>query len=187
MKFILSLILILTGILQCQSQSIHFDYDANGNRIHRNYLCCNLERKNPDKVEIPASTDSLMVLANEGDSIPDSLGTTVSYGANGIVSKSNGNGHENSGIAGITQTSIGEQTIAIYPNPTMGRLTIGLKNFEEVQSIKLKITDSFGKLVKESMELKQVYQYDMSEYPSGNYYIDLTVNGVTGYYTVVKQ
>jgi len=144
-------------------------YDVAGNRINRQYLP-GMVRKDPNVKSLPMSKDSAFIA--EFDAPVDSL--QVPNSTTGETQK-------------VFKTWIGEQDIAIYPNPTQGYLSIGLKNFQEVKSCSVEIINMQGQVAFRASLPQRVYQVDLSDYPAGNYYINLVVDGRLGSFTVVKQ
>jgi hypothetical protein len=65
---------------------------------------------------------------------------------------------------GLTESTIPEKLMTVYPNPTNGLVQIKIPN-QDIQIVK--VYDIQGKLIKESTE-KQFY---LSDYPNGTYFI----------------
>jgi len=65
---------------------------------------------------------------------------------------------------GITENTISEKLISVYPNPTNGLVNIRIPN-QTIQ--KVKVYDIQGQLIKESAES----QFYLSDYPNGTYLI----------------
>lgn len=65
---------------------------------------------------------------------------------------------------GITENTISEELITVYPNPTNGLVHIKIPN-QSIQNVK--VYDIQGQLIKESIES----QFFLSDYPNGTYLI----------------
>ncbi|MES2619684.1 MAG: T9SS type A sorting domain-containing protein [Bacteroidota bacterium] len=160
---ICAVLLSLSALGQSNKPKVTYSYDAQGNRIQRT-LIYPIIKKDPDVLNVPVGQDSLMVLGINPD--PEE-------------------GRQQ--LTDVFHDRVGKQEVAIYPNPTMGRLTIGLKNIDNVSSCSLEIVDMSGKAVFSSTSVQQVFQFDMVAYPAGSYTVNIAVNGVRSQYTVVKQ
>lgn len=81
---------------------------------------------------------------------------------------------------GITENTISEKLITVYPNPTNGLVNIRIPN----QSIqKVKVYDIQGQLIKESPES----QFYLSDYPNGTYLIKAQTKQGVYNYKLIKQ
>lgn len=81
---------------------------------------------------------------------------------------------------GITENTISEKLITVYPNPTNGLVNIRIPN----QSIqKVKVYDIQGQLIKESAES----QFYLSDYANGTYLIKAQTKQGVYYYKLIKQ
>jgi len=81
---------------------------------------------------------------------------------------------------GITENTISEELITVYPNPTNGLVHIEIPN-QTIQSIKL--YDLQGQLIKETIQ----NQFNLSNYSNGTYFIKAQTK--TGFYNykIIKQ
>jgi len=168
-----SFLTIILGLLFLQNfaqNKIEFTYDAAGNRINRQFVP-GLVRKDTTVKTLPQSMDSLLIT---GLDLPED---TITKQTTTLTEEKEQ----------VFKTWIGEQNVAIYPNPTQGYLTIGLKNFDEVKSCSVEIVDMNGRVVYQSSTAQRVYSVDLSNRANGNYYINLRVNGLLGSFVVVKQ
>ena len=168
-----SFLTIILGLLFLQNfaqNKIEFTYDAAGNRINRQFVP-GLVRKDTTVKTLPQSMDSLLIT---GLDLPED---TITKQTTTLTEEKEQ----------VFKTWIGEQNVAIYPNPTQGYLTIGLKNFDEVKSCSVEIVDMNGRVVYQSSTAQRVYSVDLSNRATGNYYINLRVNGLLGSFVVMKQ
>ena len=81
---------------------------------------------------------------------------------------------------GITENTISEELITVYPNPTNGLVHIEIPN-QTIQSIKL--YDLQGQLIKETIE----NQFDLSNLSNGTYFIKAKTKQATYDYKLIKQ
>lgn len=81
---------------------------------------------------------------------------------------------------GITENTISEELITVYPNPTNGLVHIEIPN-QTIQSIKL--YDLQGQLIKETIQ----NQFNLTNYSNGTYFIKAQTK--TGFYNykIIKQ
>jgi len=167
---ILTLLFIVLAGSTIAQDKIEFTYDAAGNRTNRQ-LVPGLVKKDTTIKTLPVSMDSLLITSMD---TPEDTSVKPDASPNKEQEK-------------VFKTWIGEQNIAIYPNPTQGYLTVGLKNFDEVKSCSIEIIDMNGSVVYQSTSPQRVYSVDLSNRANGNYYINLRVNGLLGSFVVVKQ
>ncbi len=137
-----------------------YSYDNSGNRIQRS-LVLPIIKKDPLVNLTPPSHDSIMVLDRVSEN--------------------------NTKSTDVTSVYLGKQSVSIYPNPTMGRLTVGLKDFDGVSNTSIEILDPQGKVIYSTTQKQRVYSFDLTDQPAGYYYLNLVVDGVVGSYTVIKQ
>ena len=67
--------------------------------------------------------------------------------------------------------------MTIYPNPVSDVLQVNLEDINQ-QSVRLQITDIFGKLVKEKFieNVKSTHQINTKILPAGIYFLNLRTN-----------
>lgn len=148
---------------------VRYDYDVNGNRTSMG-LSSSIEKKEAKPTVISVGRDSSQMPKLGPMDVPTTKTETANNAENAVA-----------------QVKIGEQEIAIYPNPTRNLLTIDLKNFNRVTSCSVEILDATYKMVYKSTSAQQIYTIDLSNHPAGNYTVNLQVNGQSGTYTVIKQ
>jgi len=168
-----SFLTIILGLLFLQNfaqNKIEFTYDAAGNRINRQFVP-GLVRKDTTVKTLSQSMDSLLIT---GLDLPED---TITKQTTTLTEEKEQ----------VFKTWIGEQNVAIYPNPTQGYLSIGLQNFDDVKSCSIEIVDMSGRVVYQSTSAQRVYSVDLSNRATGNYYINLRVNGQIGSFVVVKE
>jgi hypothetical protein len=78
----------------------------------------------------------------------------------------------------VVRTECGS-VIGVYPNPTSGRLMLDIKT-QKFDLISYSITDNLGRVVKNQIfdnNLTRLLEIDLSDLPSGHYYLSSTVDG----------
>jgi hypothetical protein len=81
---------------------------------------------------------------------------------------------------GLTESTIPEKLITVYPNPTNGLVHIEIPN-QHIQNIK--VYDLQGQLIKETIE----NQFDLSNVSNGTYFIKAKTKQATYDYKLIKQ
>ena len=171
------LLLAFCGVANGQSEpvkEIHYTY-IGANRVKRELVILQngLVRRDTTVKTLPMGLDSLLVIENNDTNILAKIGSMPKT----LYADKNG----------VFNAWIGHEDIAIYPNPTQGYLTIGLKNFDEVKSCSIEIIDMNGGVVYQSSTAQRVYSVDLSNRADGNYHINLRINGLLGSFVVIKQ
>ncbi|MCF8298871.1 MAG: T9SS type A sorting domain-containing protein [Saprospiraceae bacterium] len=87
----------------------------------------------------------------------------------------------------ITQLSIGESTVVIYPNQTKGQLRIEISNIKEDAKVELLVYDVSGKLVISEKKIGSSNILDLSDKPLGIYFMKLKVNKKDTEWKIVKD
>ena len=72
--------------------------------------------------------------------------------------------------------------IKLFPNPTMGSFSI---TFNDTKEHDLRILDVNGKVIKSSNSISENWYFDISDYSSGTYIIEVLPEAIT--YQIVKQ
>lgn len=90
--------------------------------------------------------------------------------------------YEYSNITGISTLHLKDSFSNIYPNPTNGQFTIGLKSFLEHQSYSLVILNSIGNIVYQSSLYQKETSLDISDLNKGIYIIKIH-DGLDFHYT----
>lgn len=87
----------------------------------------------------------------------------------------------------VTDSTLVNHVINIYPNPTKGHLTINIKNLIENKKASLTIHDIRGQLLITKEDLQATTELDISSYPSANYILRIVVDGKITEWKIIKQ
>lgn len=93
-------------------------------------------------------------------------------------------------ITGITLDNYlipeAQKTALVYPNPTKNKTTLVVE--KEFDSIHLKVVNTMGQTMLAKLEVEgQHYTFDLTDIPTGAYYILITIDGETEAVPVVKE
>lgn len=84
----------------------------------------------------------------------------------------------------IEEEPISNTSISCYPNPTTGKTTVELKDFDEEANYQLYVMGVNGQLISEQRLTSRKIEIDLSGIPSGIYFIQVN-NGLTMHYAKV--
>lgn len=166
----------LAGVAQ-NNTKIVYEYDEAGNRILRT-LMTNIVRNDPDSLQTPLALDSSMValaLNGEANEQADTLGQNKAANA------------EEQRKDDVFKNKLIGGAIAIYPNPTQGRLTIGLELKEPPGLFELTVINPIGAVVYKSNNYQMIHQLDLTGLANGMYHINVIIDQSSKYYAVIKQ
>jgi Secretion system C-terminal sorting domain len=144
-----ALLIMLWNLGQAQ---VNYIYDANGNRISRN---------------------TVMLMAQSADSLPDSLGI-----------------HQIEDYLKLQsdyKEQLGEQTIYIYPNPTQGAFAVQITNMAAVKNRKMLLTGMNGREISRKENFNELTEFDLSNYESGTYILRILLGDKQTTWKIVKQ
>ncbi len=80
-----------------------------------------------------------------------------------------------------------EFTSLIYPNPTRSSIVLTTTNTSFSKNDRIRLYNIMGKLLYTSSIEEQQMKVDLSAYPSGVYFLDTSINGVSKSFKVVKE
>ncbi len=85
-----------------------------------------------------------------------------------------------------SQVGVSANQHTIYPNPTTGMITteLGDTNFEDAAIV---ITNVLGEKIIEVISHTSEFSFDLTDYPQGIYFINLSVNGLTTSRKIVRM
>lgn len=87
----------------------------------------------------------------------------------------------------VTDSTLVDHVISIYPNPTKGQLTLNINNLIENQKASLTIHDVRGQLLITKEDLQATTELDLSSYPSANYILRIVIDGKPTEWKIIKQ
>ena len=82
---------------------------------------------------------------------------------------------------------INDVTTIIYPNPTKDDVYVRFLNYDKLMSSKLLIYDNTGKLLRTVVNYDNEITVGLSQFPVGNYYLIININGETSRWNIIKQ
>lgn len=77
--------------------------------------------------------------------------------------------------------------IAIYPNPTQGKLTVKVANMPQEVKGQLALYDLNGRLILQKESMGHSNELDISMQPSGTYVMQITVGEESTTWKIIKQ
>ena len=80
-----------------------------------------------------------------------------------------------------------EGTIAIYPNPTEGKLAVKLSDFESIENSRIQLFNVSGKLVFNKFNLSNTNTIDLSGHSSGTYIMKIKVGESIHEWKIIKK
>ena len=85
-----------------------------------------------------------------------------------------------------THSSIDNAVISIYPNPTVGQLTVQVTTDKLPESSKIEVFDNIGRLVISKSPITESNSIDISAKTNGEYFLKVTINGKSRQWNIVK-
>lgn len=77
--------------------------------------------------------------------------------------------------------------VALYPNPTEGRFSVGIANAESGVRIRATVTTMTGEVLYDKTIAGQTTDFDLTSQPAGIYLLRLTVRGESQVWKVIKK
>ena len=96
-----------------------------------------------------------LVTGDYAVSISDGSGCSTTSGCTNVV------------VVGLEQAN-NNFAIALYPNPTTGFINLELQGFSEVR---IELVDLTGRILQQQQTIDQLVRINMSDYPSGMYFV----------------
>lgn len=81
---------------------------------------------------------------------------------------------------------LAKQQVAIFPNPTSGKLKIEISNFDSNNDVNISLFDLNGKLV-ESISKQSVSEINLSNSPNGIYIMRVSIGSEKSEWKIIKQ
>lgn len=82
---------------------------------------------------------------------------------------------------------IGNKEIKLYPNPVQSYLTVNIAGYENDLKGEYSLIDYQGKVLTNGKIESDNFQISMSNYPSGNYLLNLVINGESSIWKLIKK
>lgn len=96
-------------------------------------------------------------------------------------------GDEPQDIAASLIDVVASRAVRIYPNPTNGKLTISIDDYEEPDQASFIIYDLSGVIVYDSKVTGQASSVDISDCQSGIYILTIMINGNQSSWRIIKK
>ena len=77
--------------------------------------------------------------------------------------------------------------VALYPNPTEGRFSVGIANAESGERVRATVTTMTGEVLYDKTIAGQTTDFDLTSQPAGIYLLRLTVRGESQVWKVIKK
>ena len=77
--------------------------------------------------------------------------------------------------------------VALYPNPTEGRFSVGIANAESGERVRATVTTVTGEVLCDKTVADQTTEFDLTSQPAGIYLLRLTVRGESQVWKVIKK
>ena len=87
----------------------------------------------------------------------------------------------------LTDDAFGEVRVIIYPNPTQGFLKIEFQNKPTELPVNYRLTEMNGRPVSNGTTVGHFLTLDLSGFATGVYFLNLTMNGKSETYKIIKQ
>jgi streptogramin lyase len=85
------------------------------------------------------------------------------------------------------ETTLGEQKITVFPNPTSGQLQIDITNFIEGSKGYILATDMQGRVFYKIENVNSTNKLDFSSLAKGNYTVKIVLNNTSKEWIIVKE
>ena len=164
MKKIITIGILLFVVLIAKSQHYKFSYDNNGNRIKREFI--------PLRMSQDTITDSTSILKDSA------------------IRASTNNNPQQMQLSQQQQkyeTTLGDQKINVYPNPTKGELNIEITNLLENSHGIIQVTDMQGMLIYKDESITASKTINLSKAAPGSYIMRVVINNESHEWIIEKQ
>lgn len=82
--------------------------------------------------------------------------------------------------------NFGEIEVSIFPNPTIGSVTLKTNRQDKIMGSKVFIYSETGELLAEEKDLDTEQVFDFSKYSDGNYFLKISINNIDQTYKIIK-
>ncbi len=162
------LMLILFQIAASSQNTIHYDYDATGNRIKRWMLP-------PQPLMSPPNNSN-------------NKNTTVAEDINALISANSFSQTKIETDISSDITNIAEREIKVFPNPLLEKLNIALNGLADATTYNLQLFDSGAKLYYQENAIQNLTEINMHKAHQGVYYLVIQAkDGKRMFWKLVKE
>jgi len=85
------------------------------------------------------------------------------------------------------EDKLGELTIKIYPNPTLGQLFVEIKGLGSDETVDYQLFSQTGLNLEVKKKIGYQFTVDMERYPGGLYILRLMISGKTSQWKILKE
>jgi hypothetical protein len=174
MKKIITLLmmLMLLQIAAIAQNTVHYEYDATGNRVKRWML--------PPQPVAPAPPQN-----NNNPTVAEDINSLITAD-NLTPTLSKGEGESGSSSNGIVALTEGD--IKVFPNPVQEKLNVQFKGTATPDGCSLQLFDGAGKLFYSEGSMQPLTEVNMQQAKAGIYYLVVVAkDGKRLYWKLVKQ
>jgi len=82
---------------------------------------------------------------------------------------------------------LAKSVVSVFPNPTSYWLTIQIKNGKVGQTTQLRLYDVKGSLLKTQSFYNLQHQWEMGDFPAGNYWLEVVQGDKKQSFRIVKE
>ena len=75
----------------------------------------------------------------------------------------------------------------IFPNPTKGLMKINIETENKIENIKIELFDISSKLILNKLATNKEIELDITEAPTGSYFMKIFINNKPYYWNVLKE
>ena len=80
-----------------------------------------------------------------------------------------------------------EMKITIYPNPTKGQLSVEIINMPQEAAGEITIHDIEGKLMQKMKDVNTLSKFDLSNYPTGMFILNIRIGQKVSEWKIIKD
>lgn len=95
--------------------------------------------------------------------------------------------NENEASKNVFNEQLGEVIINIFPNPTTGILKIQIQNLPDNSKNSMGVVSSSGRTVYSNSPIMSDATVDLTSYPNGVYFLNISIGGKVLSWTIIKQ
>jgi len=166
-KLLLVVIFCITGFFAGAQTKWSYEYDNAGNRLSRT-----IDMTSPPPTSPPPPQDSIETIIEDLENPIAAIQDTE-------------NGGEKS--QEIYTDTLSETLITIYPNPTMGLLTVKFSDLSQHAVSSLTLFDMHGRVITQQQSLSEENKLDISAQPTGTYIMQIAVGSEITSWKIIKN
>ncbi|WP_298362945.1 T9SS type A sorting domain-containing protein [Runella sp.] len=90
-------------------------------------------------------------------------------------------------VVAVEEDTLAKSVVSVFPNPTSYWLTIQIKNGKAGQTTQLRLYDVKGSLLKTQSFYNLQHQWEMGDFPAGNYWLEVVQGDKKQSFRIVKE